>query len=52
LKNLPILKEIEDLHKFEQRKKRKFEQRKKMRISGFRTIFTEREMEGKKNNPN
>jgi hypothetical protein len=47
LKNLPILKEIEDLRKSEQREKRKFELHKKMRISGFRTIFSEKEMSGK-----
>jgi hypothetical protein len=52
LQNLPILKEIEALRKDEQREKRKFKQRKKIRISGFRTIFSDKEMEGKeKNNP-
>ncbi|MDR1371256.1 MAG: KilA-N domain-containing protein, partial [Dysgonamonadaceae bacterium] len=50
LQNLPILKEIEVLHKDEQREKRKFEQRKKMRISGFRTIFSDKEMEGREEN--
>jgi hypothetical protein len=51
LKNLPILKEIENLRKSEQKEKRKFELHKKVRISGFRTIFSEKEMEGKENDP-
>ena len=46
LKNLPVLKEIEILRKSEQTERRRFEQRKKLRISGYRTIFTENEMEG------
>ena len=50
LKNMPIIKEIENLQKEEQKEKRKFELRKKRRISGYRTIFTEKEMEGKKKN--
>jgi hypothetical protein len=46
LENLPLVRDIEELRKAEQKEKRKFEQRKKMRISGFRTLFSEKEMSG------
>ena len=48
LKNLPILKEIEELRKSEQTKKRRLEAIKKRRIANFRTIFPEEEMTGKR----
>ncbi|MDR2915599.1 MAG: KilA-N domain-containing protein [Tannerella sp.] len=48
LKNLPVLKDIEDLKKDEAKERRKLELRKKIRISNFRTMFSEDEMMGEK----
>jgi hypothetical protein len=47
LKNNSILKEIEALKKSEASEKRKLELRKKIKISNYRTVFSEEEMSGK-----